>query len=99
LNKPVEITDAAQAELDDAIDWYLREEPRAVAGFTQEYAEAIIAVGKYASSFAVYLNGTKRQLFASYPYQLVIRELPDRIQVVAVAHLKRKPGYWKRRLR
>jgi hypothetical protein len=33
-----------------------------------------------------------------YPYFVVFRELPRKIQIIAVAHAKRRPGYWTKRL-
>jgi hypothetical protein len=33
-----------------------------------------------------------------YPFSLIYRELPRKIEIVAVAHAKRKPGYWAKRL-
>jgi hypothetical protein len=32
-----------------------------------------------------------------FPYLVPYREEPSRIFVVAVAHAKRRPGYWKKR--
>ena len=32
-----------------------------------------------------------------YPYNLFDLDLDDRIWIAAIAHQKRKPGYWKRR--
>jgi hypothetical protein len=32
-----------------------------------------------------------------FPYRVVYRNRPDEIVVVAVAHLRRRPGYWKNR--
>ena len=98
MTKPVEVIDAALAEVAEAVDWYLQSDERVAQAFAEEYTRAIRSVGRYFSSFPPYLYGTKRHLFAKYPYQLVIRELPDRLQIVAVAHLRRKPGYWMRRL-
>jgi len=40
---------------------------------------------------------TRRILLRRFPYQIVYRLKPDGIVVVAVAHLKRRPGYWKSR--
>ncbi len=34
-----------------------------------------------------------------FPYRVVYELQPDRIWIVAVAHLSRRPGYWARRLR
>ena len=33
-----------------------------------------------------------------FPFRLVYQIQPDRIWIVAVAHLSRRPGYWRRRL-
>lgn len=35
----------------------------------------------------------------AFPYALVFVELPDVLHVVAFAHLKRRPGYWRSRVR
>jgi len=34
-----------------------------------------------------------------FPYRLLYRELPDRIQIVAVYHCSRQPDKWKSRLK
>jgi hypothetical protein len=36
-------------------------------------------------------------LATRFPYQVVYRVRPNETVVVALAHLKRRPGYWKRR--
>jgi toxin ParE1/3/4 len=40
---------------------------------------------------------TRRVLVHRFPYQVVYRLFPNEIVIVAVAHLKRRPGYWKNR--
>jgi plasmid stabilization system protein ParE len=40
---------------------------------------------------------TRRVLVVRYPYQVVYRLEENEIVVVAIAHLKRRPGYWKHR--
>jgi plasmid stabilization system protein ParE len=40
---------------------------------------------------------TRRALVAGFPYQVVYRLRPAEIVIVAIAHLKRRPGYWKNR--
>jgi len=39
----------------------------------------------------------RRILVRRFPYGLVYRVEPDTIFIVAVAHLRRRPGYWRRR--
>lgn len=40
----------------------------------------------------------RRVLLPRFPFALVFVELEDHFLVVAVAHLKRRPGYWLTRL-
>jgi hypothetical protein len=34
-----------------------------------------------------------------FPYHVIYLEVSDRIRILAVAHDRRKPGYWKTRLK
>jgi len=43
-------------------------------------------------------HGTRRFILQRFPFAIVYRELPAAIQVLAIAHARRKPGYWKQRL-
>jgi toxin ParE1/3/4 len=38
-------------------------------------------------------------VLTAVPYTIIYTETDDEIRVVAFSHHKRKPGYWKRRLR
>jgi toxin ParE1/3/4 len=43
-------------------------------------------------------HGTRRHFKPEFPYALIYVEQPDRIIVLAVAHFKRRPDYWRERL-
>ena len=36
----------------------------------------------------------RRRPVRRFPYHVVYVELPDRLQILAVAHDRRRPGYW-----
>jgi plasmid stabilization system protein ParE len=36
----------------------------------------------------------RRKAVPRFPYHVVYTELADRLQIVAVAHDRRRPGYW-----
>ena len=40
----------------------------------------------------------RRVLVPKFPYGLLYRVEPERIYIVAVTHLRRRPGYWRHRL-
>ncbi len=48
-------------------------------------------------SYPEHIGGTRRYLLHRFPYHVVFRERGKAIEVVAVAHVKRRPGYWKSR--
>ena len=43
-------------------------------------------------------HGTRKFLLHRFPYVVVYRELPSAVQVLAVAHGHRRPGYRETRL-
>jgi hypothetical protein len=43
--------------------------------------------------------GVRRVRTKRFPYAVVFIELAERIRVIAVMHERRRPGYWKDRLR
>jgi hypothetical protein len=43
-------------------------------------------------------HGTRSFPTKRFPFRIVYEVQPDRIWIVAVAHLSRKPGYWGRRV-
>ena len=41
----------------------------------------------------------RRVLVRRFPYHVVYIDLPDRAQILAIAHHRRRPGYWLGRVR
>jgi hypothetical protein len=41
----------------------------------------------------------RRFILPSFPYSIVFLELATEVRVIAVAHGRRKPGYWLDRIR
>jgi hypothetical protein len=40
----------------------------------------------------------QRHFSHDFPYAVIFLNKPDRIWIVAVMHMKRRPGYWRKRL-
>jgi len=94
----VEFDRAAIEEGEEAYHWYAKRSQRAADALMTELDAAVEAIRAQPTLFAFYMHGCRRYLLKRFPYAVVYRELPDMIQVVAVAHGKRRPGYWKRRV-
>jgi toxin ParE1/3/4 len=41
----------------------------------------------------------RRRAVTRFPYHVVYMEMPTRIRILAIAHDRRKPGYWKDRMK
>ncbi len=94
---PIEFDPEAIAEAREAREWYARRSEAASERFVDELDVAIDAIQHSPERMAAYLHGTRRYLLKRFPYVVVFRVIGDAIQVVAVAHGKRTPGYWRRR--
>jgi plasmid stabilization system protein ParE len=95
----LEFFEDAVAEVEEDRAWYRDRSESAEAGFLRELDHAIQQVTDSPSQWPRYLAGTSRYVFPTYPYSLVYFVEDDVIRVVAVAHDKRRPGYWRKRLR
>lgn len=99
----VRILEEAAEEAIEAAAWYEQER----AGLGKEFDSALnIALDLLEDEIVPLTNmpgvtgtrGAKRIILRRFPYDIVVRELPEEIVIVAVAHQSRRPGYWKDRL-
>ena len=97
--RPIELHPQAIAEARDAREWYAERSSVAAEAFMAELDVAIERICEAPDRWAIYLHGTRRYLMKRFPYLVVFRVTEDKLQVIAVAHAKRKPGYWRTRLR
>lgn len=88
---------AAQAEVREAFEWYLERSPRAAARFLTEIDRATLLIRETPTVWPSFEGGTRRYVLQGFPYSVIYREIRDHLQVVAVAHGKRRPGYWRSR--
>ena len=93
----VEFHPAARTELTGATDWYLARSTTASAEFVREIEHAIERIAESPERYPVTRKGQRRFVLLKFPFDLVYRILEDRIEIIAVAHHSRRPGYWKAR--
>jgi plasmid stabilization system protein ParE len=100
VNRALRIADPAASELREAVAWYERRRSGLGAELLDAVSQSIehITATPQAGTPESADRNTRRVLIPRVPYQLVYHLRPDEIVVVAVAHLKRRPGYWKSRL-
>lgn len=94
----VQIHPAALEEAEGATEWYARRSVRAAALFLDELENAIERIGERPGQFPEHVFGTRRLVLRRFPYVVVFREAAAGIEIIAVAHGRRRPGYWRDRL-
>jgi toxin ParE1/3/4 len=83
---------------DAAFDWYLVRSSDAALAFDAEVDRALANIASAPNRWAAGPHSTRRYLLRRFPYILIYRERTGNVQIVAVAHTSRKPGYWKKRI-
>ena len=94
---------AASAELRADVSWYEERGPGLGDRFEAALDSVIDGVLEWPESGSVWpgwesISGVRSRRLPGFPYRLVYLVQPDELVVVAVAHEKRKPGYWRDRV-
>ena len=95
--KFLELHPSALEESEAAAAWYAERDPRVATRFVAELEANFDRILEAPRRWPLYLHDTRRIPFTRFPYVILYRDEPSRILVVAVAHARRKPGYWKGR--
>jgi plasmid stabilization system protein ParE len=74
--------------------WYAERSPFAARGFLLALDAAVNAVNEAPHRWPQRSHGCRQYFFTSrYPFSLVYR-ISDVVEIVAVAHHRRRPEYW-----
>lgn len=95
--RAVRIHPAALEEAGAATDWYAQRSHRAAERFLNELGRAIELVSEHPEQFPAFALGTRRMVLREFPYVIVFRETATTVEIVAIAHGRRRPGYWRDR--
>jgi plasmid stabilization system protein ParE len=88
----------AARELLEGVRYYDRQVPGVGEQFLSE-VERVLAFIK-AEPLLGRIEGERRRSWPvhRFPYRIVYELDPERFRIIAVAHMSRRPGYWKRRV-
>jgi plasmid stabilization system protein ParE len=87
----------------EAASWYESHRFGLGAAFLDAVDNAVARIAEMPSMGSP-LPGTadetiRRRSVLRFPYHVIYLELPERLQILAVAHDRRRPGYWMGRVR
>lgn len=92
------IAPPALAELHAAAAFYtLKGNVELGLAFVAEFERAANLVLANPQLGAVFRGTRRRYIFRRFPYSIIYQATVEELQILAVAHQKRRPGYWIRR--
>ena len=89
---------AAIEEARAAVEWYRERSSRAAEWFFADLDKMISRIARFPEQFPRGKFNTRRAVLHRFPYVVVFRPSHDFVEVIAVAHGRRKPSYWRERL-
>jgi len=95
--KPIEFHPAAQQEAEEAAAYHEGQQPGLGRKLRVELEQALERIADNPLLYAVELGEFRACPLHRFSYTIFYLDLEDRVWVAAVAHQKRRPGYWARR--
>jgi toxin ParE1/3/4 len=96
-NRQLFVHPLAEAEIEASARWYDNRSHGLGGIFIAAVREATKRVMEAPKRWRM-VNGTRRYLMGRFPFAIVYRELSDdNVEIVAVAHLKRRHRNWSQR--
>jgi toxin ParE2 len=95
----VRLLDVAQQELDEAIVYYNGESPGLGDALLLETVAAIDRILRFPDAWHPLGDEIRRCRLRQFPYGLIYSKDEEGILILAVAHTRREPGYWRDRIR
>ena len=93
----VEFHPLAADEAQAAERWYRERNETASGRFQRELERAIERISERPETGSSYLSNTRRVLLRRFPFFIVYRVRSGVLEIVALAHGRRRPGYWRSR--
>ncbi len=103
MTKPLRLDAEAEEELRAAADWYEAQKLGLGKDFLDAIDDALDRLRKSPGAASLVASvpaswNVRRVLVHRFPYAIVFVELEREVRVLAAAHGKRRPGYWRDRL-
>lgn len=89
----------ADEEFREAAWYYEYEAPGVGLKFVAEVHRGVMFITEYPYAAAEVGSGIRKKVLNHFPFSLLYAVEPEMILIVAVAHQKKRPGYWRDRLK
>ena len=65
--------------------------------FYEQIERLILDIRRQPQRFRMFDPLIRRHFSDVFPYAVIYVDQPDRVPIIAVMHMKRRPGYWRKR--
>lgn len=95
---PIDFLPEADQEMLEAARYYQSLSSGLGDDYLAEVEHAVQSILLSPQTWPVLEGDFRRRLVKRFPFGVIYRIEPDIIVIIAVAHLRKKPGYWKNRI-
>ena len=97
--KPIRFHPEADVEVTEAVEFYEARSSGLGPAILDEIQRSLGQIAMAPEPSQKIGRRVRRKPLWRFPYNLIYAVYPDRIRVVAFAHQKRRPFYWRKRLK
>lgn len=89
---------SARIELSEAVHYYENCRKGLGTEFAKEVYSTVRRIAEFPEAWTPLTENTRRCLTKRFPYGVIYQIQDDRILIIAVMQLNRRPDYWKNRI-
>jgi len=97
MSPALSIHETAETEINEAADFYDLENPGLGGVFIDEIERAVNHIIQFPDAAPLIRGRVRKRIIARFPYSLIYSRRGADIRILAVAHQKRRPFYWRGR--
>ena len=94
---PVGLRPAANRDLLEAVTWYENQQPGLGVRFFNDFDRAHSRIEESRDQFPRVYRDVRRILLRNFPFGVFFGPYGDQTVVIAIADLRREPGWWRER--
>lgn len=93
----VQLAPGAESDIGDAFVWYRERNALIADAFRAEVFDTIDRIGDAPLAKSAETTGMRRRVLHRFPYSVFYEVHDNTVMVLAVAHHRRRPDYWRSR--
>jgi plasmid stabilization system protein ParE len=97
MSRQLSFNALAAQELREATTFYSKESPALGQAFLEEVARALNQLREFPHSCPLLSRTVRKKVLRRFPYNVLYSVRSEEIRILAIAHQKRRPFYWRDR--